>query len=143
MNIILKEELVLTWLVQQKTTDTIEQVSLLLLIQLQVQLINQQIQWYVVGQVTDKVLEKLIEDEDFVAGGQNSSNPIRSPRSHNFSNTLDFISVFSFLQRQVRSRRSLLHDAWADGEHRHEAWRLWWLITRWQTQIQILILVNK
>ena len=28
----LKEELVLTWLVQQKTTDTIEQVSLLLLI---------------------------------------------------------------------------------------------------------------
>ena len=76
MNIILKEELVLTWLVQQKTTDTIEQVSLLLLIQLQVQLINQQIQWYVVGQVTDKVLEKLIEDEDFVAGGQNSCKPI-------------------------------------------------------------------
>ena len=78
MNIILKEELVLTWLVQQKTTDTIEQVSLLLLIQLQVQLINQQIQWYVVGQVSDKVLEKLIEDEDFVAGGQNSSNPMRN-----------------------------------------------------------------
>ena len=79
MNIILKEELVLTWLVQQKTTDTIEQVSLLLLIQLQVQLINQQIQWCVVGQVTDKVLEKLIEDEDFVAGRQNSSNPLRNP----------------------------------------------------------------
>ena len=31
-----------------------------------------------VGQVTDKVLEKLIEDEDFVAGGQNSSNPMRN-----------------------------------------------------------------
>ena len=33
--------------------------------------------WHeMVVQVTDKVLEKLIEDEDFVAGGQNSCKPL-------------------------------------------------------------------
>ena len=35
-------------------------------------------------------------------------------------------SVSSVLQRQVRSGWPLLHDAWADGEHRHKTRRLWW-----------------
>ena len=75
--ILLKEELVLAWLVQQKTTDTIEQVGFTHLLSIgDVLLVQQNYDLFLVNigddkmlsQVTDKVLEKLIEDEDFVAG---------------------------------------------------------------------------
>ena len=65
---------------EQKTTDTIEQ-------------------------VTDKVLEKLIEDEDFIAGRfKTDSKVILS-------------SFLSVLQRQMRSRRLMLYNEGTDGKH--------------------------
>ena len=48
----------LDWLVAQKTTDTIEQVSYK----------DAKDHFNTYSQVTDKVLERLIEDEGFVAG---------------------------------------------------------------------------
>ena len=64
-------------MVQQKTTDTIEQVGFPHLLSIDdVLLVQQNYDLFLVNigqdkmlsQVTDKVLEKLIEDEDFVAG---------------------------------------------------------------------------
>ena len=64
-------------MVQQKTTDTIEQVGFTHLLSIDdVLLVQQNYDLFLVNighdkmlsQVTDKVLEKLIEDEDFVAG---------------------------------------------------------------------------